>query len=186
MSFADELRNAPNEQKEKESLQAEQDWNDFISAWYKEIQERCKYYAKKNEHSYNANFSNFIESIQEYSSLYSYSLLNVWERIRERIACYESSRYVAYLTEEDAQELINRITKLLQADELAVSSQIIKFKVYRTETKYIKRDEKSSAQIGLLNTLFPLNKMNLHEDGYFKKETIEDGYRCNIELDIHW
>lgn len=187
MTFADELRNAPEEKLKEELAQREKDWEFLIDLFYKYIKAECKRCAEWNHNYARIAFYEFTSKMNDGTGL-SFKEAEIWERLKGRVHAIPQSDTFASFTKADVNDVNEQIVHLLvENDGLTVHPTIEEFMTYRQETKYVKRSEKARSTASFINTLFPLNTMNLSEDeGYYKTVRVEDGYRYRLEYSIEW
>lgn len=197
MSFADELRNAPNERKKEEDqkrqLELEQqrkDWQFAIEKWYKYIKGNCKKDASNGYTSYTGSFENFINGLDQ-TTKSSGDPLSWLENVRPRI-CYQldskyPDRVQVCLSEEDVADIEDTIKKLLEADGLIVEFQRREYKKYKYERVFVEHSEGERVAASILNSIFPSNTLGLRgSKGSYQNQRKSDGLRYGISVTVSW
>lgn len=173
MSFADELRNAPEERKKEEERQRQlalerekRDWQALITEWYKYLKTACKKCASGNQTSYTGTFEDFIKEADRASG--SSERLPDWldrvnSRIRYQLNPSYPDRIQVCLSEEDVADIEATIQERLEADGVLVEFTRKEYQKYRLERVFVERSEGERVAASILNTLFPLNTIGLKE-----------------------
>lgn len=167
MSFADELRNAPNEKAKQEAQQKMKDWNRLIKEWYIHVKSECKRAAMNGETEYYTKLSYFAENPPRTN--WHRSDDEWWERISPRIIkqCSPKSEYTkAGLSEQDYQILSQEISKKLKSDGLNSEISECKWQKYILKSVYVERPKADQILGGLFNTF--LNTDYSTDEGYYK------------------
>lgn len=178
MSFADELRKAPEAAQRRVEEKREKAWNDFAKRWYDIIKQRCRYAAEQGSTSSYFKFCTYAETVDEDAELY------------QRITCRLNPRheYITFcLSLEDADDLAAKIEKWAKCDGLTVNVRKKEHQKYRLKSVYVERSNKERVAASILNSLFPSNQLNLSEDeGEYKFKKVEDGYKYSLEISVSW
>lgn len=193
MSFADELRQAPDKKKREEErqrqLQIEQQEKDLkrlASEWNKYIHEACKRTAEEEKSSYSSEFSRFIECMEK-TFKSDHQTSDWWKRVDPRIHYTlnpKSDRETICLNKEDIENLESIIKGRLEMDGLSVNTEIREYQSYQIEYVYVKRSDTARA----INSLFNLltDGFDLDEEGEYKPRRVAGEVRYGLTVSVSW
>ena len=138
MSFAEELRKAPERKMYEEAKQKNQDWHSLIMRFYKYAKNKCFRCAEDGSKKCSLSLKDFLESEKEicnladiYGNPINKSDSEWWQRIEPKIFCQLNSRSTIItpcLSKEDANKLSSELQTLFLHDGLSVD-----IGQYRTE-----------------------------------------------------
>lgn len=167
MSFADELRNAPEQERRKARQQLEYDWNVLTDQWYKDIKNHCMERAKTNGTSYRDQFSSFVgrseNSLRRWNGAW-------WERIEDKIKCRldpnpkQPGPIVACLQEADMERVCADLSARLKKDGLNIDIQKIEKRKYQYELVWEEKKAAEKIITGILNLRCPRMKSPARAD----------------------
>lgn len=176
MSFADQLRSAPDEKKAREEKQRKDDFDKLINEWYQYVKKRCMSAAEQGETRVRSNLDYFVKDLEN-SSCESDWFVRVKPRITCRLRPKEDTITVCF-TQEDAEYIKEEITKKLDKDGLAVDVSISKKEKYRLEEVYVKY----STADRLVNTFFNYDD----SEGRYRTKQVSDGFRYQVSVEATW
>lgn len=145
MSFADELRKAPEEKKKREELERQRrieerknDFNKLIQLTYTYIKDQCKRAALSESTTYNCEFKYKINDIIKSGGE------EWWNRTRSRIEHKlnpKSDIITICFTEEDADTFSSSLESKLKGDGLTVNITKKELQNYKMDFVFVKRSE---------------------------------------------
>lgn len=197
MSFADELRKAPENKQQREKEQLENDWNKIENMFTDYIKKVCKCVAELGENKCVITLESCVGYIEEeYTSQYSEGwdsekIVEIefddsnegiaWMHMRNKFFYYicEEKSSLPYpdmmgMSKKDAEDFSNKIKKCLVKEGLKVESFIKKdyYKVHYV-SKYIKHTSK-------------LEQILTGTDGHYEEKEVMDEEMYRFYLDISW
>ena len=181
MSFADELRDMPEHQKNE-------DWAILIQKWYDRIRQQCISGAKHGQNYTSSSLRYLLQDIED--TLIEGSTDSAWwNRIKSRVECSlnpkHSERRTICLSEEDIDDLSNKMTEMLEQDGFVVKTNKKKYQKYTTEFVPVERSDGERLATGVLNLIFSSMGLGSNEDGY-KEQKVEDGFRYDLTRSVRW
>lgn len=198
MSFADELRDAPEqmrkeveEQKRKAQLRHDQDWDRFINQCYTAIKDKCKSWARSSSTSCSFSLDEFIPQRSDDYYLDGSPVEkngDSWEERIENRTWYRLKPKQSYrkcLSKEDITSLTETLKQHLEADGLTVDIAIVELQKYSYEQQFVKRSDSERKFNRVFNTLFDLD----HDDegaGEYKRVLVKDGFRYSFKMTVSW
>lgn len=130
MSFADELRNAPEKKKREEEeqrkrleQQKDRDWDRFVVAWYESIKQSCIQQAEAGRNSCQSTLSDYFKYTLK-GNLKSQSDEYWYERIKRRLEYQlnpKSEVITVCASEDDVAQLVNQLESKFKSDGLNTS-----------------------------------------------------------------
>lgn len=198
MSFADELRKAPEEkakqeeaqrrkQEEQEQKQKAKDWDYLVDKWYAEMRSECKCTASSGGISCDVTFSTLIKRINENYLPLRDNEKAWWKRIEPRVFCRLNPRSEAVsagLSEEDYQKMCLDIGKKLKSDGLNVEFQQRQKQKYRLDFVRARRSKFDQFAGGLSNLLLDTDYDT--DASYERLGKVKDGYWYDLIVKISW
>ena len=188
MSFADELRKAPEEKKKREELERQRrieerknDFNKLIQLTYTYIKEQCKRAALSESTTYNCEFKYKINDIIKSGGE------EWWNRTRSRIEHKlnpKSDIITICFTEEDADTFSSSLESKLKGDGLTVNITKKELQNYKMDFVFVKRSDGERMANGILNMLF--NTDFDEDEGEYKERKVKDGVRYSINISVSW
>lgn len=187
MSFADQLRQAPDEQKKKEERLKKADFDRLIDGWYKSLKEGCMRVAKSGGTSYCNDLSSYVEALKNEPCYDGW-----WNRIKPRVCCElspsresgseyeeEKRRYGdVCVTKEDADYIELTLKKKFEDDGLNVQFKIKEKTKYKLTSVYVKFSDGDRLFRSIFN--------DDDREGTYKTRRVEDGYRYQISISVSW
>lgn len=183
MSFADQLRSAPDEKKAREEKQRKEeekqrkdDFDKLIDAWYQHVKRYCMSAAEQGKTSTSSNLDYFVKDLETLPDKSGW-LARIKPRITYRLRPKHDTITVCF-TQEDAQYIKEEITKKLEKDGLAVNVSISQTEKFRLEEVYA---EYSPGE-RLLNAFFNSDD----SEGKYRTKEVSDGFRYKVSVGVTW
>lgn len=188
MSFADELRKAPEEKKKREELEQQRrieerkkDFNNLIQLTYAYIKDKCKRAALNEKTSCNCEFKYEINDIIKSGGE------EWWNRTRSRIEHKlnpKSDTITICFTEEDADAFSSALESKLKGDGLTVNITKKELQNYKMDLVFVKRSDGERLANGIFNMLFDTDFDE--DEGEYKERKVKDGFRYSINISVSW
>lgn len=177
MSFADELRNAP----ERLQKQADTKWFEFVKYYFVTTKEACrKAAADGRTDMITCRVSEFIKDCIAEPR---------WASLESRLMCKMSTESYAqfepYLSEEDMIYFKKTITECFEREGLTVKCTERKLQKYALKAVYIDKPRYNTSG-SLFDFISSWAESDDDDSGYYKLKKTKDGFRYDLYFHLSW